>query len=101
MVSRKIKSIFLGTLVIFAASSSALISKIVTADDTTETKVNNAGEDAKKDLKKTVRTIQRKGRKAVGSDSVFKDAQDKMDDTKDNVNNKADKMKNKMDEKIK
>lgn len=99
MVFRKILSVFFGIVAVSVISSSALCSKTVVADDTTETKVKNAGEDAKKDLKKDVRKIQRKGRKAVGTDTVSKDAQDKMDDAKDNVNNKVEKMKNKMDEK--
>jgi hypothetical protein len=74
------------------------VSSFVFADDTIETKVKNAGEDGKTELKKGVRKTKKAHRKATGTDSKAKDAKDSVEDAKDEINSSANKMKNKLEE---
>jgi hypothetical protein len=63
------------------------------ADETATEKVENKAGDIKTAAKKTTRKAKRHIRKAAGTDTVGKDAKDKVNDVKDDVSNGVDKMK--------
>lgn len=82
-----------------AALSFVLVhSTPVMAEDSAKTQMENTASDVKTDTKKGARKMKRKGRKAMGKDSMGKDINDGVKDAHDDIENKTDKMKNKANE---
>ncbi len=86
----RVSAAFLLSSVLFAATP-------LRAEETVGEKVQNAAGDVKTSVKKSHRAAKRHTRKALGNDSVLKDAKDKVQDTGDDLSNDAKKLKRKVD----
>ena len=93
----------LGHLAIFATLFGGLGGLAVTAtghpalaDDTVKDKVANKKDDVERDTKKAVRKHKRLRRKAQGTDTVLRDAQDTANDAGDDFSDTAQKGKRKL-----
>lgn len=94
----------IGPLAIFAFLASGLAAwtghgLVVTsasADETVTQKIEDKKDEADASVKKSVRKAKRGVRKAKGTDSVLKDAQDKMNDVGDDFSADAQKTKRKL-----
>ena len=80
---------YCGIIFIFLLSALAV-------DAAESMKTSDAVQDVKTDTKKSVRTLKRHGRKAVGTDSAAKDVKDKVSDVQDDLEGSAHKVKNRM-----
>ena len=78
-------------------SSVLLTASPLNADETIGETVQNKVGDIKTNVKKSNRAAKRQTRKALGKDTVLKDARDKVQDTGDDLNNDAKKLKRKVD----